>query len=107
MKTSVIAAILLGVLLFGAVLGEISTVRATDELLGAIDDGESAAKIRDVFEKKHRLLSVMISHESLREVEVALSEYEFEDSSENKSRLRESVEHLKRLLFIGYFVKHS
>ena len=107
MKTSTIAAILLGVLIVCATLGEIYTVRITNGLLQAINDGESAGQLRATFQKEQHILSLMVSHETLREVEVALSDYEFEASDENKSRLRESIEHLKRLLFIGYFAKNS
>lgn len=107
MKTTLIALLLLLSLLVGAVLGEVYTVRATNEILDLIHRDAAPADVREVLRKKWRIFSIMISHEELREVETALDEYELERSEENKSRLKDSIEHLKRLLFIGYFVKNS
>ena len=107
MKTSLLAAILLLILILAAIFGEVYTVRATDEMVRLMEENASAESLSDLFEQKRRILSIMISHEDLREVEVALSDYEFEKSGENKSRLRDSVEHLKRLLFISYFANNS
>lgn len=107
MKTTLIALLLLLSLLVGAVLGEVYTVRATNEILDLIHRDAAPADVREVFQKERRIFSIMISHEDLREVETALNEYELERSEENKSRLKDSIEHLKRLLFIGYFVKNS
>ena len=106
MKSERIALWVLVTMTVIAIVAEISLCRTVDSILESINEGATIDVIEERIKKSKRLLSFMVSHEDLREVEVALCDYKSEASEINKSRLWDSVHHIKRLSFFSYFQRN-
>ncbi len=105
MKSERVALFILIGLIFTSILGEIYLYRQVGKILESIGSGDSIEVVEAKIQNNKRLISSMLSHEDLREIEVALCDYKSEASETNKSRLWDSVHHIKRLSFFSYFQK--
>ena len=105
MKSERIALVILISLCCMSIIGEVYLYRQVNKILDSIEKSESVESIEESIQKNKRLISSMLSHEDLREVEIALCDYKSETSEINKSRLWDSVHHIKRLSFFSYFQK--
>lgn len=103
MKGERIALLILIALLGTSIVAELYLYQQTSSILEIIDNDASVEQIGEKIHKSERLISSMLSHEDLREIEIALCDYTVEASEINKSRLRDSVHHVKRLSFFSYF----
>ena len=105
MKSTRVALLLLIGLLTTSVVAELALYRQAHHILEAIDAEAPINEIEARIRKGERLIASMLSHEDLREVEIALCDYRAEPSKINKSRLRDSVHHVRQLSFFSYFQK--
>ena len=105
MKSAWIAALVLTVLIALSIGAECLMNYRLNRILDEIDRGSAPQQIADQIEDSRRLFSALTSHDNLREVEVAVCDYLGEPTETNKSRLRDSVYHIKRLSFFSYFTK--